>query len=379
MSDTVKRLLLVGFSLLLSLVLCEVALRVTGKPESAIAGWKAEGHPPSDLNQFGFRGNKLDPQPDEFVVALVGDSFVECVSSPIDFIPERLLEDELNKQGLPARVISLGARGYGQDQQLLAVQDFFEASRADMVVVWVIPDNDVWNNMFRTHYGGRPPKPTFRLEGGQLVPPSWEWMKRTEPAGLGWAVRRYLSPPDYDGEWEHHLPEPYKALDASPIPNPDRSWQKRWDENPGFQLEEYDQDRHHDVLHLEPRSKRLDYGVKLTVRLLQEIQSLCRQNKADFAVLFTGIWEGEVYDRPVDDLTWHELNGRFYGYSSVRYWANLRELYESFPLFVVPCTVDDWQVSETDLHFNKAANRQLMSDLAKKIIEQKNQGERKEE
>ena len=370
MSDTLKRLLLVGLSIVLTLVLCEVALRVTGKPESPIAGWKAEGHPPTDLNQFGFRGKKLDAEPDDFVVALVGDSFVENVSAPIESIPERLLEEELQKLGLPARVVSLGARGYGQDQQLLAVQDFFQTHRADMVVVWVIPDNDVWNNMFRTHYGGRPPKPTYRLEGDKLIPPTWEWMKRTEPPGLGWAIRRQTGELVYDGQWEHRLPQPYQSLETSPVPEPDKSWQKRWDDNPGFQLEEYDQDRNHDVLHLEPRSKRLDYGIKLTIRLLQEIQSVSQKNDAEFAVLFTGIWEAEAYDRPVDDLTWHELNGRFYGYSSVRYWANLVELYGSFPLITIPCTVDDWQVSETDLHFNVDANRQLMRELAKRIVEQ---------
>ena len=112
------------------------------------------------------------------------------------------------------------------------------------------------------------------------------------------------------------------------------------------------------------------------MRLLTEIQSLCQKNNSDFSVLFTGgNWEAEAYDRPVDDLEWYELNGKYYGYSSVTYWANLSELYDPFPLMVIPCTIEDWKVSETDLHFNQTANKQLMGDLAEAIKKRKEERE----
>ena len=363
------------FSLAFTLVGVEVFLRVAGLPDSPIAGWKAKDHPQSEYNQFGFRGRTLEAKDDDFVVVLLGDSFVECVSSPIDKIPERMLESELQERGLPAKVVSLGARGYGQDQQLLALREYFKTNRADMVVLWVIPDNDVWNNLFRTHYGGSPPKPTFQLKGDTLVPPQWEWMKRTEPPGLGWLVRR-ANFQGYDEEWENHLPPPYQPLDKPPVDNPKMDWQERWDSNPLFHGEEFDTDRNHNLLHLEPRSERIAYGIRLTVKLLSEIQSLCQQNGSDFSIIFTGgNWEAEAYDRPVDDLEWYELNGKYYGYSSVTYWANLSEMYDPFPLMVVPCTVEDWKVSETDLHFNQEANKQLMGDLAEEIKKRKELGD----
>ncbi|MFA5507071.1 MAG: hypothetical protein WC314_04070 [Vulcanimicrobiota bacterium] len=367
MSITKKRLLLVSLSLLFTLICTEIGLRLTGLPKSEFAGWKAKNHPESELNQFGFRGKKLESTKDDFVVVLLGDSFVECVSSPIDKIPERLLEDELKALGLPAKVVSLGARGYGQDQQLLALREFFQDHRADLVLLWVVPDNDVWNNIFRTHYGGRPPKPTFRLEGDELVPPEWEWLKRLEPAGLAWAWRLVTSFEGYDKDWEKFLPPPYQPPSEPPGSEPDLDWQRKWDDDPYFRMEEFNTDRHHKTLHLEPRSERVSYGVRLTSRLLQEIQKLSEERGASFSILYTGVWEGDAFDRPIDDLHWYELNGKFYGYSMVAYWKNLRQLYDPFPRFIIPCTVEDWKVSEKDLHFNEKANAQLMKDLAAEV------------
>lgn len=365
MSTPFKRAVLVCLTLVISGLAAELFLRAAGLPQSVTAGWKAKDHPASEYNQFGFRGAELEADEDDFVVVLLGDSFVECVSSPIDKIPGRLLEKELKDRGLPAKVVSLGARGYGQDQQLLALREYFESARADLVVLWVIPDNDVWNNTFRTHYGL--PKPTFRLSGDRLIPPKWEWMSRLEPAGLSGFLKRF-SAKECDAEWEKHLPEPYVAKEEPPVPEPNQSWQERWDEQPGYRQENFLTDRNHQTLHLEPRSERTAYGVRLTLRLLEEIQKLCFGNNADFHILYTQEWEAEAYNRPVDDLVWYELNGKYYGHSSVTFWSNLSELYDPFPRWAVQCTLEDWKVSETDLHFNQKANQQLMGKLAHEIV-----------
>ena len=72
------------------------------------------------------------------------------------------------------KVFSLGSLGYGNDQELLALQEYFREFRADKVVLWQTFNNDVWNNMFHTNMpkdGNM--KPTFLLIKGQLVGPNY--------------------------------------------------------------------------------------------------------------------------------------------------------------------------------------------------------------
>ena len=50
------------------------------------------------------------------------------------------------------------------DQEYLAIEQYLAQYRADLVVLWQTPANDIWNNVFNTHMASRNPKPTFWLD-----------------------------------------------------------------------------------------------------------------------------------------------------------------------------------------------------------------------
>jgi hypothetical protein len=85
---------------------------------------------------------------------------------------------------------------------------------------------------------------------------------------------------DRDGDWEKHLPEPYK-----PIPKyAGDAWQESWNNNPGFQDENLATEKSHLAISLTPTSPRTQYGLDLTKALLAEIKNLVNNNKGDFVI-----------------------------------------------------------------------------------------------
>jgi hypothetical protein len=58
-------------------------------------------------------------------------------------MPEKRLQDYLNMYDKKVKVFSLGAPGYGQDQQLLVLKDYYRQYHADVVILWETPKNDV--------------------------------------------------------------------------------------------------------------------------------------------------------------------------------------------------------------------------------------------
>jgi hypothetical protein len=133
-----------------------------------------------EANQFGFRGRKIKYGDEDYVVLLVGDSQVEAAGSYFEELPEIILERSLTKiTQKKARVFSIGASGWSQDQQLLALREYFQQFRADLVVLWHTPINDFWENAFpdrslgSAQQGAGPLKPTFLLldnqQGGERI------------------------------------------------------------------------------------------------------------------------------------------------------------------------------------------------------------------
>ena len=352
------------------MLVAEGALRILDYPKRPKVGWKVSEYPESEVNQFGFRGKRLSETSDKPVVLFLGDSFVESAASRFDYIPERLLSRALEDAGQDFEVASLGAKGYGQDQELLALKEYFQTSKADLVILWAIPDNDVWNNIFPSHGEGWP-KPTYRLADGKLVEPEYPWLEKVPLAGLRlYHVIKYALQGGYrDREAEAGLPRAYQpVLEIEGTPN--REWQELWDSNEAFQTERFDQDKHHRLLYLNPPSPRIEYGVQLTKSLLQEIEKVCTENSARFVVLTCTPWDAWPKGDPAEDQEWMELEGKYYGFSQHRYRENMESIYGGFPHLVVPCTVEDWQVSPTDPHFNEHAVEQVMNDLAKALIDQ---------
>lgn len=362
-----KNLLLVLASVLLTLGLCEAFLRMVYNFPPIVSGWRFQLNLPHETNQLGFRGQSIKYATDDFVVVLLGDSNVESIALDFPDMPEKRLQHYLRALGVPATVISLGAGGYGQDQQLLVLEEYFRSYRADVVVLWQTASNDVWNNMFPTHWpanGSR--KPTYRLEGGKLIGPNETMGRKSSRIKLIALVQRILDTKDKDGGWEKYLPEPYVPMLTYHGPV-SRKWQERWDANQRMMLHEnLANEKSHLALKLAPRSPRTYYGLRLTHRLLEEIERLAYANGAGFAIFSPGRPPRRSDNREFVCL----LNNRYYRISSGQFEDNIRYMNNGFRWLRVPVTVKNWRVSPTDGHYNAVATDQIMRTLAGLLLQE---------
>jgi len=360
-------ILLAVLSLLFSALLAGVMLQIFYTVPPLISGWRPNV-PENERNQLGYRGHPIEYSEDDYVVLLVGDSQVEARACDYKSMPDQRLQHYLNSElKKNVKVFTIGASGYGQDQQYLALKKYYQNYRADLVMVWLTPRNDVWNNMFPTHWATNGyPKPTFWLENGELRGPS-EQMGQEIPFSsiklIAIFQRLFL---DRDGEWEKYLPEPYKPLSEYKGPV-SLDWQKRWDNNIGLmRYENLDNEKSHLAISLTPRSKRMQYGLELTRRLLQKISMLVKSHNGRF-VIFRTPEPPEGAGKSLSDVTVHILNGKFYRTSEKQFEENMQYITDGFTSYVIPVTVKDWRVSPTDSHLNRRANEQVMRDLAVRL------------
>jgi hypothetical protein len=344
-------------SVALSLALVEAALRAVDWPHTKPAGWRSEAAP-NEHNELGFRGQRMGDHAGP-VVLLVGDSQVEAIEQPFSRLPETLLERALQtRTGLSAlRVFSVGARGYGTDQELLATREYFASRRADLVVLWETSNNDVWNNMFPTHqpWNGAP-KPTFWLEDGQLRGP-WPFPGRPFPQWKLQALWFGFSPPDLDGRWERtRLPAPYVAeagvdLSPAPVTLP-----------PDVPLNLLEAEKSEHAILLTPRSPRGDYGVALTHALMMRLKDEVERHGSRL-VVFSTTQRPAVHGEQV-----LEAGGRPYRLSSRQMWESLDQIHAGIDFLEVPVTVAD-SVEKDGKHLNGRGNEQVMNDLARLLVE----------
>jgi hypothetical protein len=341
-----------------------VLLQVAYVPPPIVCGWKAFA-PKAEQNQLGYRGRKIAYSPDDYVVVLLGDSQVEAMALPFDEMPELRLESYLDSPARKTRVFSVGTGGYGQDQELLALQEYFQRYRADLVVLWQTPGNDIWNNVFKTHMANRNPKPTFWLdESGNLRGPS---EALGQPLGNSPIVavalwQRAFGLPWRDKSWERHLPEPYVSIDH--YDGPVRTdWQERWNTNVGRMRDEnLDTEKSHMASLLVPRSKRMQYGLDLTRALTRRIQEVAKANHA-------GLVNFQVYDpalTPEDDRV-YVLNKKYYRVSERQFKENWSYVNSGFDTEMIPITVKPWRVGPEDAHLNMQATDQAMRHLAERL------------
>ena len=353
-------------SALIALLIAEGIARVVDKTPPTISGWRSLDNRPLERNQLGFRGHPIEYAKDDFVIVLLGDSSVEASACSYELTPERRLQFHLNSTGRKVRVVSLGAGGYGQDQQLLILREYLEKFRADMVVHWFAGTNDIWNNVFPTHFpADGAAKPTYWLEGGQLRGPT---------EGMGQPIRetprlklqllwRNQSNWSRDGEWEKLLPPPYKPMTEPDGPVKD-DWQQRWDSNAKhMRNENLATEKTHYSIFLTPGSERMKYGLDLTHRLLQEIEHLI-QSRGGRLVVFANDLPPEERSRR-EGL--HVLQGKYYKTSMDQYYRNLDYVLRDLTFYSIPITIENWKVSADNSHLNEQANDQLMKDLAKRI------------
>jgi hypothetical protein len=380
-----KYLFLITFPILaLLLVIIEIFFQVKNFPPPVSSGWKYNG---KDQNQLGFRGQKIDYSEDEFVILLIGDSQVQASGSAVSLerMPEKLLQDYLNKliKKPCIKVFSLGCDGYGQDQQLLALKEYFENFRANMVVLWFTPENDVWNNIFPTHWptNGHA-KPTYWLENGILHDPSEElgdiiFNERIKTYALLKRVLikfKLINRPKVllrDYEWESYLPPAYasKVLYDGEF---SMLWQELWDDKKDisafFKNENLTNEKTHFNMFLTPRSDRSQYGLDLTKLLLNKMKELTSLNYGKFVVFNFEIPERDASKRYNDGV--YFLNGNYYEISSIQYSDNINYLMNDFRYLSIPLNMRDWSLGPRDAHLNDSANEVLMRELSKLLFEE---------
>jgi hypothetical protein len=349
----------------------EAVLRVIDYPKPVISGWKTLDSYKSERHQLGFRGQPISYQDDDFVIVLVGDSQVEAKACAFGWMPEQRLQAYLNSTGKKVKVFSLGGPATGQDQQLLSLREYYQKFRADLIILWFTPANDVWNNTFPSGTpDDRAPKPTFWLQNGQLRGPTELTGEpiRESPALKIMLLWRKLFPVSREKEWARSiLPPPY-----SPKTNYEGiaadDWQKRMDVLPNYlHYENFDSDKNDRALKLTPRSPRVQYGLDLTHCLLKEIEHLAAAHGTRFTI-FTTTQNTQLKTESEDpDEAVHLLNGKYYRTSEAQYTENLNYVNKGFDSYAIPVTVEPAIVGPEDSHLNEHATDQVIKDLAAKI------------
>lgn len=212
------RLLAVGASVLLGLVVAEVALRVVGfsrpqlyRPDprrgwgldpGARGLWTEEGRAWIEVNRAGFRDDS-EPPADEpagtYRIALLGDSQAEALQVPWGATFGEVLERRLAEcPDLPpgterVEVLNFGVSGYGTAQALLTLRHQALAYDPDLVILAFYTGNDVRNNLRALELD--PKRPYFELapDGDLVLDDSFRatraYRLRTAPgAGLAYGL-----------------------------------------------------------------------------------------------------------------------------------------------------------------------------------------------
>jgi hypothetical protein len=363
--------------------------------------WSAD-----ESNQLGFRGRKIDYQDGDFVILLVGDSQVEAAASRLEEMPEAILQRLLRKNSSKnVRVFSIGTAGWSQDQQLLALREYFGTFRANLVLLWHTPSNDYWENTFPDRSvgsikgGAGHLKPTFLLQGnGDLdlfrdsVSPSDNWIDVVHSLNLGRGLLYILSEFGYDLKrfqinesslkaWLQLLPPAvgHKSIDKAQCPSeivPQWSFSQHYDEYVGRPLtlwstESIDESRSHLIPFLDPPSLRDIYAKRVTRALIKRIKELAEQNGATFMAFSSEIQTGESkFFSEVkcvkSDEKLYKVNGDLF--APLRGWEH-RLNFERVPIEVsqygVAAIIVDPRYDP--LHFNYFGNSLVMKAVAERV------------
>ena len=358
---------LTAFSLLglLAAGVATLLLQLFFTPPVIASGWKAFATT-GEQNELGFRGQSIQYGDDDYVVVMLGDSQVEAMGLPFHAMPERALEAQLQAPERRTRIFTIGAGGYGTDQEYLAIEQYLARYRADLVVLWQTPANDIWNNVFNTHMASRNPKPTFWLgDDGNLEGPTEALGQPLAASGIV-AVslfERTVGLPFRERSWERRLPTPYQPLDR--YDGPVRlEWQQRWDTNLGrMRDEELATEKSHMAVLLTPRSPRMQYGLDLTRALMLRIKAAVERQGGTLVVM-----QALPPPNPGEpDEAVYVLEGKYFRTSTAQERNNWEYVNSGFPTELVPVTVPDWRISRDDAHLNKDATAQVMTDLAGRL------------
>ena len=357
----------------------EVGMRLFYSAHFVVSGWNGQFIDKNETNTHGSRGRKVTfVEPKKQSIVLLGDSQVVASKSSLNNMPEAILERLLMNR---VQCTSIAAGGWGQDQQFLSLKQFYKNFRTDYVILWFTPHNDVWNNMFPTHFPKNGwAKPTFWLEKNQLVGPT-EGMKQIvyatpririlEPFKLLWE-RPFIF--NRDGYFEqYHLPESVQWVKKENhlkkvIPFEQKLVGISQEETTNFfQKENFDNGKNHWSLWIEPRGQRLEYGIKLTNLLLREIQGLCKANGTKFKIFWTENIKGfndfpsREINEPFENVT---IGSKVFKLSNQIFLENMKLLMDGLENEKIVLQNKSWWRSKNDMHLNHESNVFVMKRIS---------------
>ncbi len=353
-------------SVVFALAIAEVCLRLLDRPPPVRTGW-LNTHLAVEQNEMGYRGQPIEFTDDDFVVLLVGDSQVEAKACSYHWMPERRLEHHLSLAiGRSVRVFSVGASGYGQDQEYLALRRYLRRFRADHVVAWLTLNNDVKDNTWPTFMpiDGRP-KPTFWLDAGRLAGPNHTMREVVSPRLRLRALLELALGTSPDADWaRRYLPAAYEPLSERDL-EAGETVRNEWEElaaqglllPEGLAIEKNDR-----ALRLAPASPRTLYGIDLTRELLLAMRSAAGEAGAGFTLM--AVDKGDKTSE-MDGV--YRVGERLYQASSEQFWNNIDRLTESLDLELIPITEPLWQAGRYDHHLNEHATDGVMAELAQRM------------
>ena len=168
MKDLAKHAALVGASLVVALLIAELALRVIGYREpilyqpDARLGWifrpgaddwyTGEGRAFIQINSAGMhdREHALAKPEGVYRIVVLGDSYSEAKQVPIDSTYWSLLPGRLARCGFQAgkriEVLNFSISGYGTAQELILLRSLAGRYQPDLVLLQFTGSNDIRNN-----------------------------------------------------------------------------------------------------------------------------------------------------------------------------------------------------------------------------------------
>lgn len=378
----------------------ELALRLLHYPSPISSGWGwdqsplRDSAPPEDTgqNELGLRGRPFAYGAQDAVVLLLGDSQVEAATSRPEFMPERLLEAHLGQAALPrpVKVFSLASSGWGNDQQLLALERYFQTHRADVVLVWATPGNDFWENTFpdrNVMATAGHIKPTFLLNGTELEGPFFArdvYLSRSRVTEL--LLRAWLRLTGRTKEqhvldqWVQQLPSAARrpvegdVARCSSYPIID---QKEFSQSlftlsaePGVTVhtkEDVEHSRSHFSPFIEPRSERDQYLIDITRALLKRIKQAATDHGAMFRVIYPVRTDFDRLAkeglRCIETETGRQFAARF------EMLALVKSVVDGDDLLTLPLPGgEELSVSPGDRHLSDYGNDRAMQALAQEFV-----------
>lgn len=163
-----RAILLLSFSLVISVLLVEVVIRIIGNQSDVFhmldpdvgtvhipikSGWYTfeHGRIPIDINSAGYRDVQRDLKKNQgtYRIAVLGDSFVAGFQVRQEDLLTSVLEERLNDHscsGTRFEVLNFGVNGAGTAQELETLRHKALAFEPDLVLLFFYPSNDLFDN-----------------------------------------------------------------------------------------------------------------------------------------------------------------------------------------------------------------------------------------